>query len=292
MIGRSGSSTPLKGMPPAGRRLTDRRPKRTSREHRQPLGTSTTVSASLEEVQQTARDLGLAYRTPEFVKGWFDQTLPANRDRIGPIAILRIDGDWYSSVRCCLDNLYDQVVDGGFVILDDYYTFEGCAIALHEFLGERRLAHRIESMVSESADNQHYWGAVFRKGNATWFEARNHMKWMHRQELIAHDIATLVPPTDAVIHLVGKEELAGEVAGRAPCDSLPRTRRAVLGSAPGRRDRHPGVGAAAPRRRKPHRLRLASVLVARPLCRLPAIPRIPICLHASERKNGRVQSAL
>jgi O-methyltransferase len=168
-------------------------------------------SATLEEVQQSARDLDLIPYT-EFVKGWFDRTLPASRGRIGPIAILRIDGDWYSSVRCCLDNMYDQVVDGGFVILDDYYTFEGCAIALHEFLGERRLAHRIESMVSESADNQHYWGAVFRKGNATWFEARNHMKWMHRQESIAHDIATLVPPTDAVI-IVGKEELAGEVAG-------------------------------------------------------------------------------
>jgi O-methyltransferase len=168
-------------------------------------------SASFEEVQQTAMDLGLLPYT-EFVKGWFDQTLPVNRERIGPIAILRIDGDWYSSVRCCLDNLYDQVVDGGFVIFDDYYTWEGCAIALHEFLGARRLGHRIESMVSESADNQLYWGAVFRKGNATWYEARNRMKWMHQQELIAHDIAALIPPTDAVI-IVGKEELAGEVAG-------------------------------------------------------------------------------
>jgi hypothetical protein len=44
--------------------------------------------ASLVEVERIATELGLY---TEFVKGWFDQTLPANRDRVGPIALLRID---------------------------------------------------------------------------------------------------------------------------------------------------------------------------------------------------------
>jgi O-methyltransferase len=96
--------------------------------------------ASLEEVQQSANELGLSSYT-ELVKGWFDQTLPAHRSRVGPIAILQLDCDWYSSVRCCLDNLYDQVAPGGYVVVDDYYTWDGCAVAVHQFLGDRGLSH-------------------------------------------------------------------------------------------------------------------------------------------------------
>jgi O-methyltransferase len=77
------------------------------------------------------------------VKGWFDDTLPVERDRLAPIALLRIDGDWYDSVLCCLTNLYDKVAPGGWVILDDYYYWDGCALAVHEFLARRKLPHRI-----------------------------------------------------------------------------------------------------------------------------------------------------
>jgi O-methyltransferase len=98
--------------------------------------------ASLEDVQRTASRLGLADHTV-LVKGWFDETLPAHSERIGPIAILRIDADWYAGVRRCLDELYDQVAPGGLVIVDDYSDWEGCCIAVHEFLGERRLSHRL-----------------------------------------------------------------------------------------------------------------------------------------------------
>jgi hypothetical protein len=73
------------------------------------------------------------------VKGWFDETLPAERERLGPIALLRIDGDWYESVLCCLTNLYDQVSPGGRIILDDYYDWDGCVLAVHDFLASRKL---------------------------------------------------------------------------------------------------------------------------------------------------------
>jgi O-methyltransferase len=100
--------------------------------------------ATLENVQEAAVALGLADRT-RMVKGWFDDTLLVNRDAIGPIALLRIDADWHASVECCLESLYDQVSDGGIVILDDYFDWDGCAVAVHEFLGKRRLCHRIRS---------------------------------------------------------------------------------------------------------------------------------------------------
>ena len=67
------------------------------------------------------------------VKGWFDQTLP----RFTPpceIALLRLDGDWYDSTRVCLESLYPHVAFGGIVIVDDYYSWDGCARAVNEFI--------------------------------------------------------------------------------------------------------------------------------------------------------------
>ena len=98
--------------------------------------------ATIEEVTAQAARFGLEDRV-EIVKGWFEKTLPGARDRIGPIALLRIDADWYESVRTCLHALFDLVVPGGFVVIDDYYDWDGCAVAVHEFLAERRLPHRI-----------------------------------------------------------------------------------------------------------------------------------------------------
>src|SRR5262249_49399113 len=74
--------------------------------------------APIDEVRRRASELGLADYT-EFVRGWFTETLPATRGRIASISLLHLNCDWYSSVRCCLDNLYDQVADGGFVFVDD-----------------------------------------------------------------------------------------------------------------------------------------------------------------------------
>jgi len=88
---------------------------------------------TLDEVEE------LFYRTLMFrqdkvrmVKGWFQDTLPVYREQVGDIAVLRLDGDWYESTKCCLENLYEQVVDGGYVILDDY-ALVGCRRAVDEF---------------------------------------------------------------------------------------------------------------------------------------------------------------
>ncbi len=78
-------------------------------------------------------DLGL--RNIELVKGWFQDTLPEYRLKVGKIAVLRLDGDWYESTKCCLENLYDNVVTGGHVIIDDY-QLPGCRKAVDDFLLE------------------------------------------------------------------------------------------------------------------------------------------------------------
>ncbi len=50
-----------------------------------------------------------------------------------------MDGDWYESTRDILENLFDQVVPGGAIQIDDYGHWEGCKKAVHEFADKRRL---------------------------------------------------------------------------------------------------------------------------------------------------------
>lgn len=71
------------------------------------------------------------------IKGWFNESLPKHKEKIGQISILRLDGDWYESTKTCLKNLFDNVVKSGYVIIDDYGCWPGCKKAVDEFLFER-----------------------------------------------------------------------------------------------------------------------------------------------------------
>jgi hypothetical protein len=134
------------------------------------------LRVGVEDAQRNADTLGLSSHT-RLVKGWFDETLPATREQIGPIALLRIDADWHASVLRCLEQLYDQVAEGGLIVLDDYYTWDGCAVAIHEFLGRRSLPHRLETIGTAQPV-----GAVLRKGTGTWH-------YLHQLHRVSQDIA-------------------------------------------------------------------------------------------------------
>lgn len=73
--------------------------------------------------------------------GYFENTLP--KFTPPPIAVLRLDGDWYSSTMVCLTKLWDHVIPGGIILLDDYYHWQGCTLAVHEFLAEKRATEQI-----------------------------------------------------------------------------------------------------------------------------------------------------
>ena len=60
------------------------------------------------------------------------------------IAILRLDGDWYSSTMICLQKFWDHVLPGGLVLIDDYYMWDGCARAVHEFLFTMHATERVQ----------------------------------------------------------------------------------------------------------------------------------------------------
>lgn len=95
---------------------------------------------TFEEVEDLMfSKLGLSRDRIFMVKGWFEDSLPEYRDKVGPVAVLRFDGDWYESTKCCLENLYDKVVSGGYVIIDDYWSVTGCKKALDEFIAKHGL---------------------------------------------------------------------------------------------------------------------------------------------------------
>jgi hypothetical protein len=71
----------------------------------------------------------------EFVAGWVAESLP--KAPIGPLAMLRLDVDLYSSTWECLELLYDKVSPGGFVIVDDYAFLQCCRDAVDDFRARR-----------------------------------------------------------------------------------------------------------------------------------------------------------
>ena len=71
--------------------------------------------------------------------GFFEETIPTAGGSLEAIGFLHLDCDWYRSTKVALDHLYDLVVPGGWIQIDDYGTYEGCRRAVDEFLGSRSL---------------------------------------------------------------------------------------------------------------------------------------------------------
>jgi hypothetical protein len=84
--------------------------------------------------------------TIHLVQGYFEDTIPLHHP--AAIAILRMDGDLYSSTKVVLEHLYDSVLAGGWVIVDDYdwrqkivaeVTTKLCKEAVDEFRAKREI---------------------------------------------------------------------------------------------------------------------------------------------------------
>lgn len=82
-------------------------------------------------------------------KGWFSDTLTQYQG--ANIAVLRLDGDWYESTMECLVNMFPKVSVGGVIIIDDYYTYAGCARAVHDYLSRNNREERIRQYANEIA---------------------------------------------------------------------------------------------------------------------------------------------
>jgi O-methyltransferase len=101
--------------------------------------------ASLQDVQANMGTVGYEESRIQYVEGPVEDTIPAHAPE--RIAMLRLDTDWYQSTKHELAHLYDRLVPGGILILDDYGHWSGARQAVDEFLAEHGLTlllHRID----------------------------------------------------------------------------------------------------------------------------------------------------
>jgi len=86
------------------------------------------------------RRFGLYDDRVVLVPGWFNDALPtaAVDYNIQKLALLRIDGDMYSSTMDVLVNLYPLVSSGGYIIFDDY-NIEQSRLAVKDFFAQEGL---------------------------------------------------------------------------------------------------------------------------------------------------------
>lgn len=89
------------------------------------------LAVSLEQVKANFARFGLLDDQVKFLKGWFCDSLPTAP--IERIALLRMDGDLYTSTMDALTNLYPKVSPGGYVIVDDYNSWPACKSAVDEY---------------------------------------------------------------------------------------------------------------------------------------------------------------
>lgn len=103
--------------------------------------THNNCTADEADADAIMRRTGVDY---QLVKGWFQDTVP-NFEGIEKIAVLRLDGDWYDSTMITLEKFVPLVVPGGVIILDDYYYWEGCSKAVHDYLSKEKSTARLVS---------------------------------------------------------------------------------------------------------------------------------------------------
>ena len=93
--------------------------------------------SSLEDVKSNLKKTNYDAGKLFFIKGKVEDTLP--HPAINKIALLRLDTDWYESTRHELEILFDKIVTGGVLIIDDYGHWSGSKKAVDEFIEKRKL---------------------------------------------------------------------------------------------------------------------------------------------------------
>lgn len=95
-------------------------------------GGTTWCFGAIEGVRENMKGTGYPVSRVHLVKGDVLHTL--RNSSTGPIALLRLDTDFYESTREELALLYPRLSVGGFLIVDDYHAWEGSRKATDEFL--------------------------------------------------------------------------------------------------------------------------------------------------------------
>jgi len=105
--------------------------------------TSKWCYCSLENVKQNVYKTNYPKDKLHFIKGDVMKTLLEEKNIPDKISVLRLDTDWYESSKFELEKLYHKVIEGGIVILDDYFHWDGQRRATDEFFQENNIKKEI-----------------------------------------------------------------------------------------------------------------------------------------------------
>jgi O-methyltransferase len=102
------------------------------------LETTSIASYSQEDVLKNFQLWNLPTNNLKLIKGWFENTIEPTSKEIKEIAMLRLYCDLYSSTYVCLEHLFEKVVIGGIIIIDDW-NLTGCQKAVKKFIDGRKI---------------------------------------------------------------------------------------------------------------------------------------------------------
>lgn len=105
------------------------------------------LGISLEEVQTHFKNYGLGDQDRiKFLKGFVKDSLP--NSGIEKVSLLRVDVDAYSATLETLEELYDKVQPGGYIVFDDSCLYETLD-AIKIFFKQRNLPEFINHPVTD-----------------------------------------------------------------------------------------------------------------------------------------------
>lgn len=88
---------------------------------------------SLEEVKSNIAKYG-ELDCCEFIEGWYQDTLPKIKD---PILLGFLDVDFQASLDICVRCIWPNLVDKGYLFIDDYVILDNCALFYSEKYWEK-----------------------------------------------------------------------------------------------------------------------------------------------------------
>lgn len=83
---------------------------------------------TFEEVKTNIQRFG-AIKNCEFIKGWFNETLPALNS---PVLLAFLDVDLEASLETCVRYIWPHLVDKGYLFIDEFVGVDYCALFFSE----------------------------------------------------------------------------------------------------------------------------------------------------------------
>jgi len=140
----------FEGMPPAGNvdenYSGEKANKILEKESNEKLTSVNWAYSTIDEVKNNIYSTGYPVNRIHLIKGKVENTITTDFRK--PIALLRLDTDWYESTNHEMEYLFPLLQPGGVLIIDDYGFWKGARKAIDEYLVKNQLnyfLHRIDN---------------------------------------------------------------------------------------------------------------------------------------------------